>query len=166
MADFNGDGKPDLVEPLLNGIDAFSVVLNTTAAGAATPSFGGRVDFTRACGQAGAPTSITADDINGDGKPDVIIACSDPSTPQRGVVSVFLNTTTGVAGPPSFTAALNVVELFSTTRLGVPAFFYPSLFFGEHIPDRQLQYSSDLVLRNKRYGEIGASPAVQPPARP
>jgi hypothetical protein len=104
---------------LLVGLDAFSVILNTTPAGSATPSFGGRVDFTRACGL-GSPTSMTAADINGDGKPDVIIACSDPTSPQRGVVSVFLNTTAALGATPSFATAqrfgtqLNLVSIAAT----------------------------------------------------
>ena len=47
-----------------------SVLLNTTAPGAATPSFAAQQTF--ATGS--APVSVTAADVNGDGKPDLIVA--------------------------------------------------------------------------------------------
>src|SRR5947209_4013105 len=82
IADFNGDGKPDLV---LSDYDySVSVFLNTTPPGAATPTFTGPTYFN-------AGTNHThfalATDINGDGKADIITA--DFS----GNVSVLLNTT-------------------------------------------------------------------------
>ena len=64
-----------------------SVLLNTTAPGAATPSFAAQQTF--ATGN--EPDSVTAADVNGDGKPDLIVAnaaatrsrcCSTP--PRRG----------------------------------------------------------------------------------
>ncbi len=79
-ADVNGDGKPDLI--VANEAGAVSVLLNTTAPGAATPSFGPQQDF--AAG--GGPISVTAADINGDGKPDLIVANGNDTT-----VSVLLN---------------------------------------------------------------------------
>jgi len=44
VADLNGDGKPDLVVAN-DGSNSVSVLLNTTAAGAATPTFATHVDF-------------------------------------------------------------------------------------------------------------------------
>jgi len=77
-----------------SGGNTVSVLLNTTAPGATTASF--RPQQTFASGN--APVSVTATDINGDGKPDLIVANnSDPT------ISVLFNTTTSGATTPSFT---------------------------------------------------------------
>ncbi|MDO8431069.1 MAG: FG-GAP-like repeat-containing protein [Candidatus Binatus sp.] len=93
-ADVNGDGRPDLVVPNFNA-GTVSVLLNTTAPGAATPSFAAQHTF-----DAGAScNSVTAADLNGDGKPDLIVANSGDNT-----VSVLLNTTAPGAATPGFAA--------------------------------------------------------------
>jgi len=91
-ADVNGDGKPDLI--VANRLDnTVSVLLNTTAPGAATPSFAAQQTF--ATGS--APSSVSAADLNGDGRPDVIVA--DASS---GSVSVLVNTTAPGASSATF----------------------------------------------------------------
>jgi len=99
ITDLNGDGKPDLgfttagtpaVTP-----PSVSVVLNTTATNATTPSFAAGVTYL-----AGAnPGSIAFADINGDRRPD-LVATTSPSN-----FSVLLNTTLTNATTPSFAAA-------------------------------------------------------------
>jgi hypothetical protein len=92
-SDVNGDGKPDMVTANLN--NTVSVLLNTTANGAATPTFTSKTDFTVGAG----PYSVAIGDVNGDGKPDVVTVNYSATT-----VSVLLNTTANGAETPSFTS--------------------------------------------------------------
>ena len=93
-ADLNGDGRPDLL--IANHEDdTASVLLNTTAPGASTPSFAAQQAF--ATGS--APAAVATADLNGDGRPDLLIANHEDDT-----ASVLLNTTAPGASTPSFAA--------------------------------------------------------------
>ncbi len=94
VADFNGDGKPDLVVTNLND-NTVSVLLNTTTPGAATPTFATQHTFAVGIGA----QSVAVADINGDGQPDIVVVNSSDGT-----VSVLLNTTSPGAAVPSFAA--------------------------------------------------------------
>lgn len=93
LADFNGDGKPDMATTNQNA-NTISVFLNTTIPGSSTPGFTAKTDFT----SANQPYMICAADFNGDGKPDLVC------TTFSGFVSVFLNTTTAGSSTPAFTS--------------------------------------------------------------
>ena len=83
-ADVNGDGKPDII--VVNNFDkTVSVLLNTTPSGSSTASFATQQTFAAGNG----PVSVTAVDINGDGKPDLVVTNANDAT-----VSILLNTTT------------------------------------------------------------------------
>src|SRR5206468_36264 len=90
--DVNLDGKLDLAVANQNS-STVSVLLNTTAPGAAIPSFAPKQDFATGTN----PFSVTAGDVNLDGRLDLAVANLNSST-----VSVLLNTTAPGAAIPSF----------------------------------------------------------------
>jgi hypothetical protein len=83
IGDLDGDGKLDLV--VANVFDGtVSVFRNTSTIGSI--SFASRVDSTTAIG----PSSIVIVDLDGDGKPDLVVASGNTNT-----VSALRNTSTG-----------------------------------------------------------------------
>jgi len=93
-ADLNGDGRQDLIAAKYS-TNSVAVLLNTTAPGASSASFTAAQDFATGAG----PNSVCAADINGDGKPDLVVA-----NPTNNNVSVLLNTTPTGAALASFSA--------------------------------------------------------------
>ncbi|UPK67899.1 IPT/TIG domain-containing protein [Chitinophaga filiformis] len=89
--DLNGDGKPELA--VVNNLhETLSVLKNTSTTGLV--SFSDRVDYSTGT----SPSSVRIDDLDGDGKSDVIVSNAAAKS-----VFLFRNTSTG-AGPISFAA--------------------------------------------------------------
>jgi len=100
--DLDGDGKPDIVVLNFNQGNAstISVFGNTSSGG--TISFATRVDYPTGNGT----TGIALADMNGDGKPDIIVASGN-----SGTFSIFPNTTLA-AGAISFGARVDYFALY------------------------------------------------------
>lgn len=91
-ADVNDDGREDLI--VANYVDdTVSVLLNTTAPGATAPSFASQQIF--ATGS--YPDAVATVDVNGDARPDVIVANYKDNT-----LSVLINITAPGATASSF----------------------------------------------------------------
>jgi lysophospholipase L1-like esterase len=97
-ADLNGDGKPDLIVANEGG-NKISVFKNTATAGLINAgSFAARQDFDIA-GVVG-PESLSVADIDGDGKPDIVVSNFNDKT-----ISVLINNS--ASGNISFLAKIN-----------------------------------------------------------
>ncbi len=93
IVDADGDGKLDLVVANYNS-NTISVFRNTSTSG--TISFATKVDFTTGLN----PSSVAIGDVDGDGKPDLVVANYGSNT-----VSVFRNTS--AIGSVSFAAKVD-----------------------------------------------------------
>jgi hypothetical protein len=93
LADVNGDGRPDLAVANYEA-NTVSVLLNQTAPGATVPSFALQQTFPTGS----HPTSVAVGDVDGDGRPDLVVSNNYGSR----TVSVLLNQTLPGAVLPRF----------------------------------------------------------------
>jgi hypothetical protein len=108
VADFNGDGKPDIIVPtsFSNTADLF---INTTPAGATTPTFTD-TSITLASGFQSV-SAVAVADFNGDGLPDLAVGLTKFGSPLTNSVEIILNSGNSTAPfsatpSPSVTFAL------------------------------------------------------------
>jgi large repetitive protein len=84
-SDLDGDGKPDMIATFYNGISKASVFRNTSTTDAI--SFSPREDYPTFTSQAGSAAQVTTGDLDGDGKPEMIV-----NTSGKDSINVFRNT--------------------------------------------------------------------------
>jgi hypothetical protein len=94
VGDLNLDGKPELISAdfLANGV---SVLLNTTAPGAAAPSFASPQAFGTGAGS--GPQGVAVSDVDIDGWPDIVVADSGNAG-----ISILRNSTVPAPVAPAF----------------------------------------------------------------
>ncbi|MDB9514376.1 DUF4347 domain-containing protein, partial [Kamptonema animale CS-326] len=139
IGDFNGDEKPDLATAN-SGSNNVSILLNTTATGAATPTFSPKVDFTTGTQSA----FVSIGDINGDGLPDLATANAGSNN-----ASILLNTTATGATTPTFAP-----QVTFTTSAGP---------FGVSIGDLNSDGLPDLVVTNYYSNNVSILPNTTAP---
>lgn len=131
VADFNADGKPD-VAATCPFASVISVLINTTPAGATTPTFAAKVDLTALENN----FDLFAIDFDTDGKPDLVARGGPTAAPRT---QVFLNTTAPGATAPTFAPRSDLLQaptIWSHNSLAtgdVNGDGKPDVFFTDHV---------------------------------
>ncbi len=101
VADIDGDGKADLIV-VDRSTNTFSILRNTSTVGTITAtSFAAKVDFATDS----TPSSVAVGDLDGDGKPDIVITSIFPNK-----ISVYRNTSSiGSIGSASLAAQVDFI---------------------------------------------------------
>lgn len=137
LADINGDGKLDLVistSAINTNQNVISVYLNTSTTGSITVStFGPKTDI--AIGRSTLVSAIA--DINGDGKPDIVI--NQNSNSSNSIISVLLNNSNGniisfaakvdlISGDGTYTSGAYILSVCDIDGDNKPDIFYSDNF--------------------------------------
>lgn len=103
VGDLDGDSKPDIaVANSATGVNTVSVLRNTSVPGAI--SFVAKVDYITGA----SPRSVSLGDLDGDGKPDLVVANSLASPVPSETISVLHNTSSpGIINAGSFAAKVD-----------------------------------------------------------
>jgi fibronectin type 3 domain-containing protein len=143
ICDVDGDGKPDFVITNYSS-NTVSVFRNTSVSGSIAPSsFASKVDFTTGL----YPIGLVVSDVDGDGKPDIVVANNHSNT-----LSVFKNT----SFPGSITASSFASKVDFATGLGAEFVAIGDLD-GDGKPDLAVtNYSSNTVSIFRNTGTAGA----------
>jgi hypothetical protein len=109
-ADLNGDGKLDLVVGAGNGSDSVSVLLNQSPLDHSSVAFGAPIDL-----DVGPDiTSFAVADLNGDTRPDVVVATTSPYD-LSSTVRVLVNNGNGSFAPAAVDPVYNGFNAKSVT---------------------------------------------------
>jgi gliding motility-associated-like protein len=110
LADLNGDGKPDVIsgnrDPIPSTTFRTFIYPNTTSG--TTTSFGTRLDLPGSY----QPFSTLATDLNGDGRPDIVMG-NQANFNNQSTIRIFRNTL--VAPPVTQATGITVTSLTGTT---------------------------------------------------
>jgi hypothetical protein len=152
ISDLDGDGKADLVVGNYAS-NTVSVLQNQSANGTIDAStFGGKVDLPLG----GAPTGLFAGDIDGDGKPDIVVSNYNAS---RNAVTILQNNSSGPGslGSTSFASGVDFTTGNQPVAVGMA-----DLDGDGKVDMVTADYNSNsvTVLRNTSSGSISVSSLV------
>jgi hypothetical protein len=149
--DFNGDGSPDLAVAISSGTAAAIMLGDGSGHFRAPP--GSPVPV------GGSPTSVVAADVNGDGRPDLVVPVADPASGRITGIEILLGDGSG-----GFTEAPgSPISILAGSALSVAV----ADFDGDGKPDLAVantQRNEILILRGNGTGRFGP-PVVVAAAR-
>jgi hypothetical protein len=174
--DFDGDGIADLIVGQLSGSPGKMGYFRGTGT---SPFFAAREDYTLADSTALQPDGVAAADVNGDGRPDALVACRGGTAEDRASVRVLLGTgdpTPGLA----FQAAdvwvsaqrdPSVFEIadfdrdgkpdFTTAETGTPFANTVAVVLNSNCKARRLRPNRNVSVCNTPSVPFGMQPAIQ-----